>query len=286
MATITRTDFLQTFRTGINLNAPNLAQNIDATALARLQALDTNGDGLVQGQTSLGQAWTILDSFDNNGRSASISSTSRGGDMLRALTPVGATPTVTPGERVKQAALDRAANDRDGYAYSNAPTSPLMNLSGNRTPGVSRPSWLMDNNKCNQFVGDALSRGGMRMPTFKMTDGSEHYVNAEKLPTFTNHFDRVTDPSQIRAGDIFVVDYPGTGASTAHTEVITGYDAASGDFKTTGAHGDGAYEKDRPAWLQNMTYDPANRRWDDGGNAVYILRPKMPAPSGTVSIRG
>ena len=39
MSTITRTEFLQTFRTGINLNAPNLARNIDATALARLQAL-------------------------------------------------------------------------------------------------------------------------------------------------------------------------------------------------------------------------------------------------------
>jgi hypothetical protein len=286
MATITRSEFLQNFRTGIDLNAAG--QTLNPTARARLQALDTNGDGLVQGQTSLGDAWRIIDSFDNNGRSASISSLSPAGDVLRALTPVavGAGTTVTPGERVKQAALTRAANDSAGYAYDNAPTSPFINLSGNRTPGVSRPSWLANNNKCNQFVGDALARGGMRMPTFAMTDGSEHYVNAEKLPTFTRHFDRITDPAQIRPGDIFVVDYPGTGLSTAHTEVITAYDAATGDFKTTGAHSDGAYEKDRPAWMQSMTYDAANQRWDDGGSHLYILRPKMPARSGTVSPRG
>jgi hypothetical protein len=146
--------------------------------------------------------------------------------------------------------------------------------------------WLKNNNKCNQFVGDALTQAGMKMPTYKMTDGTEHYVNAERLPQFTKHFDRITDPAQIRPGDVFVYDYPSTGESTAHTEVITGYDHATGDFKTTGAHGDGAYEMNRPAWMKNMIYDATNKSWSDGSNTLYILRPKAPMMSGTVPIRG
>lgn len=58
------------------------------------------------------------------------------------------------------------------------------------------------------------------------------------------------------------------------------------DYPGTGSHGDGAYEMDRPAWLQSMTYDAANKRWDNGGNQLYVLRPKMPAKSGTFSARG
>lgn len=315
MSTISRTDFMQRFGNGIDLNAPGLAQKLDAGTLQKLKALDTNGDGLVRGSTSLGQAWRIIDNFDRNGKSASIAGTGKAADVFNALSPAAARATgrtgaesgvaagatgaststgavstngsVSYSEKVKKAALDRAAADKEGYAYSNAPTSPFKNLSGNKTPGVSRPSWLKDNNKCNQFVGDALTQAGMKMPTYTMTDGTEHYVNAERLPQFTKHFDRITDPSQIRAGDVFVKDYPGTGESTAHTEVITGYDHATGDFKTTGAHGDGAYEMNRPAWLKDMTYDAANKRWSDGsGNHLYILRPKAPVMSGTVPIRG
>lgn len=310
MSTISRTQFMQRFANGIDLNAPGLAQKLDATTLSKLKALDTNGDGLVRGSTSLGQAWRIIDNFDRNGSSGSIAGTGKAADVFNALSPAarnatGAAGTQVPAsgasstgavstggsvaysEGVKKAALDRAAADKEGYAYSNAPTSPFANLSGNRTPGVSRPSWLKNNNKCNQFVGDALTQAGMKMPTYKMTDGTEHYVNAEKLPTYTKHFDRVTDPQQIRPGDVFVLDYPGRGESTAHTEVITGYDKATGEMKTTGAHSDGAYEMNRGAYMKDMTYDAANKRWTDpSGNHFYVLRPKMPAMSGTVPIRG
>jgi hypothetical protein len=303
MTTISRTQFMQRFANGIDLNAPDLAQKLDATTLSKLKALDTNGDGLVQGSTSLGQAWRLIDGFDRNGSSASIAGTGTAADVFNALSPAagrttpaaGPAPTgvvstggsVAYSDGIKKAALDRAAADKEGYAFANAPTSPYANLSGNRTPGVSRPSWLKNNNKCNQFVGDALTQAGMKMPTFKMTDGTEHYVNAERLPTYNKHFDRITDPQQIRPGDVFVLDYPARGESTAHTEVITGYDKTTGEMKTTGAHGDGAYEMNRGKWLDSMTYDAANKRWTDpSGNHFYILRPKMPAMSGTVPIRG
>lgn len=306
--TITRSQFMQTFRNGIDLNGQN-AQGLDAAALQKLKALDTNGDGLIQGQSSLGKAWAIIDGFDKNGSSASISGTGAAATIYNNLHAAaagtgihapgqttgatGATSTgavqgstsVSYSNAIKKAAIDRAAADKEGYAFDNAPTSPLKTLSGNKTPGVSRPSWLKNNNKCNQFVGDALTQAGMTMPTYTMTDGSKHYVNAENLPKQTRHFDRITDPAQIRPGDIFVYDYPGSGLSSAHTEVITGYDKTTGQMKTTGAHSDGAYEMDRGNWLGGMTYDAANKRWNDGGSHVYILRPKMPTVS-AAPIRG
>jgi len=298
MSTITRQQFMTDFKNGIDLKQPDLAQKIGADALQKLTALDKNGDGVIKGDAAIANAWKVVDGFDRNGSSNSVAGNSRGADIARNLSaaPQGNTAAAdgvsqsnvpkSYSDAVAKAATDRAAADKEGYAYANAPTSPYKNLSGNKTPGTSRPSWLKNNNKCNQFVGDALTQAGMKMPTFKMQDGTEHYVNAERLPNYKQHFDRITDPSQIRAGDVFVVDYPSVGESTAHTEVVTGYDHATGDFKTTGAHGDGAYEMTRPNWLSQYTYDATNKRWEDSsGNHLYILRPKA-ANVNTPPIRG
>ena len=114
----------------------------------------------------------------------------------------------------------------------------------------------------------------MEMPTFTMTDGSKHYVNAERLPNYKKHFDRITDPKQLKEGDVVVKDYPAVGESTAHTEVVTASDPTKGTIKTTGAHGDGAYEKDWSDLLDGAKYDPAKQGWKTpGGDMVYLLRP-------------
>jgi hypothetical protein len=285
------------FKSGIDLRSPDLASKVGADVLQRLQSLDTNGDGVIKGDAALAKAWTLVDGFDRNGSSFSMAGDSKGAEIarnLQAATSSASTDGVRPTKTVPQsysdavnkAALNRASADKEGYAYANAPTSPYRNLSGNKTPGTSRPSWLKNNNKCNQFVGDALTQAGMKMPTFKMENGTEHYVNAERLPNYKNHFDRVTDPAQIRAGDVFVLDYPSVGESTAHTEVITGYDHATGDFKTTGAHGDGAYEMTRSNWLSGYSYNATSKHWEDtSGNKLYILRPKAPVVN-TPPIRG
>lgn len=295
MTTIHRSQFIQQFPNGIDLNKPGVAEGLAGRprALEQLRSL-ADAQGVIPA-SSLGRAWEVLDSFDRNGDARTISGNGRAADLFRALggqtegtstvqTPQTSSPRYS--DAIARAATDRARNDRAGYAYTNAPTSPYPNLSGNRVPGQTRPSWLENNNKCNQFVGDALTQAGMRMPTYRMSNGTEHYVNAEKLPTFTKHFDRVTDPAQIRPGDVFVLDYPRTGESTAHTEVITGYDRATGEMKTTGAHSDGAYEMNRGSWLNGFSYDARNKRWEDGsGNHLYILRPKMPAVNAP-AIRG
>lgn len=290
MPSITRQQFLQSFAQGIDLKGPNSAQ-IDPAALERLRALDTNGDGLIRGQSALQKAWQILDGFDDNGNADSINGSGSAASILAKLSPASSVApsqvSASTSERIAKAATDRAAADREGYAYPNAPTSPFRNLSGNKVPGESRPGWLQNNNKCNQFVGDALTQAGMKMPTYKMKDGTEHYVNAEKLPAQTKHFDRISDPSQIRPGDVFVLDYPGTGESTAHTEVITGFDEATGNMKTTGAHGDGAYERDRGAWLSEFSFDAQKKCWtNSAGHELFILRPKMHANAPAAPIRG
>ena len=106
----------------------------------------------------------------------------------------------------------------------------------------------------------------------KMKDGSEHYVNAERLPNYRKHFDRIDDAQDIKAGDVVVVDYPGRGESTAHTEVVTSSDPDNNVLKTTGAHGDGAYEKDWSDLLDGAT--KKDGYWErPGGDKIYILRP-------------
>jgi hypothetical protein len=57
-------------------------------------------------------------------------------------------------------------------------------------------------------------------------------------------------------------------------------------MKTTGAHGDGAYEKDRGAWLNEFSYDAARKCWtNSSGHDLYILRPKQLLNTAAAPIR-
>jgi hypothetical protein len=76
---------------------------------------------------------------------------------------------------------------------------------------VSRPSWLKNESKCNQFAGDSLTQAGVQAPTVRMANGSLHYARAEKWPGREDLFDRITDPDKVKIGDVIVKDYPGTG---------------------------------------------------------------------------
>ncbi len=286
MTNITRSQFKQDLKNGVDLGSEKLQQKLVGTevSLDQLKQLDTNGDGQLKG-AELDRAFKVADDFDRNGSARSFKNEGTAGDIYAAL-QAGKLPGPYFGESIKKAALDRVASDGPGYAYDSAPTSPYANLSGNKTPGTSRPSWLKDNNKCNQFVGDALTQAGMKMPTFKMADGSEHYVNAERLPNYTNHFDRVTDANDIKPGDVFVNDYPSEGLSTAHTEVITSYDASSGKLMTAGAHHGGAYEQDSSHLLNGATFNKDGGYWENGSTKFYVLRPKMPAGQPARPLRG
>ena len=275
MANISRTQFRNTLNRGVDLKSKDLASGLDGakTTLDDLKALDTNNDGQLKG-AELDAAFKLIDGYDSNGSARSFTDAGEAGQVYAAL-KAGKNPGPYYGAEISKAALDRAAKDKEGYAWDNAPTSPLKNLSGNKNPGVTRPSWLKQNNKCNQFVGDALTQAGVKMPTFTMKDGTEHYVNAERLPNYKKHFDRLTDQKDLKPGDVIVVDYPGSGLSTAHTEVVTGSDPATGTIKSTGAHSDGAYERDWSDLLDGATYNPGGYWERPSGDKIYLLRPKQ-----------
>jgi hypothetical protein len=281
MSRIDRSQFNHALQKGINLNDAATVQKLESAGVdvAQLKAkADVNGDGWIKPGPELEKLFKHVDDFDRNGSATSFNNTGRAGKEFGALVNAagGTIPVAGPREpkfadQILAAAADRVAKQGAKYAVSEAPTSPLATLSGNRRPESTTIAWLKGQNKCNQFVGDALTQAGVKAPTWAMRDGSLHYASAEKWPTFTNLFDRITDPSQIRPGDVIVKDYPSTGESTAHVEIITG----SSPFSSIGAHYDGAYEQKTNDWLAGATYNAAKKAFDVGGNDVYILRPKV-----------
>ena len=270
MSKVTRQEFNSTFAHGIDLKDADLQSaltdaGIDGAALAKA---DLDGDGVIDGRRELRAAFNAIDNLDGDGNRNTFEKEGRAAELFGAL-ELGRKEAPYHGAAIAQAAADRVASDGPGYAYGSAPTSPLAELSGNAIPGQTRPAWLEDKNKCNQFVGDALTQAGVKAPTVTMANGSLHYARAETWPSRSDLFDRITDPSQIKVGDVIVRDRPGAGTSTAHIEVITGVSP----LKTTGAHQGGAAEETGD-WLAGTTYNAANRSFTDGADELYVLRPK------------
>lgn len=270
MSTITKQQFLGELRQGVDVDSTQLSEGLSADQLTAVQNLDKNHDGRLTGN-ELKKAYDFIESYDHNRKANSFVNEGEAGKVYAALQSAKL-PEPNRGAEVASAALNRITRDKTGYGYDNAPTSPNPNLSGNAEPGVSRPSWLKGQNKCNQFVGDALYEAGMAMPEFRMKDGSTHYMNAERLPFQEDYFRRLTDVSQLQPGDVVVIDYTGsTGANTAHTEVVT--DVSGGKIATSGAHANEASTNTDWKQLEGATYDARGERWQKPGVDIYLLRP-------------
>jgi hypothetical protein len=273
MPNISKSGFKSDFKHGIDLKSKGLDEGLKSAGVdkADVAKLDTNKDGVIKGG-ELSGAFSFVDGFDKNGSGSSFSNSGTAGALYGAFQGARKAGPYH-GEAIKKAADDIVKKDADGYAYDASPTSQLKNLSGNKKPGTSRPGWLKNNNKCNIFVGNALTQAGVKMPTFTMSNGTEHYKNAERLPFDTKHFDRVTNFKDVKPGDVFVYDYPERGESTAHTEVITSSDGKGG-LRSSGAHSDGAYDRDASSLWDGAKYDSEQRCWvKPDGDKIYLLRP-------------
>jgi hypothetical protein len=173
------------------------------------------------------------------------------------------------------AALRRIEQDAAGYSFAGSPLSPHPEITGNAQPGFSRPRWLFQRYKCNQFVGDVLYEAGLKMPTFTMPDGSLHYMNAERLPRQESYFKTLTNPFQIRPGDLIVSNNLAVnGENGAHVEIVVSIEEP-GRYVTAGALKQGATLRSYPANLHQLPYDRTRRGWITGDNrSVHLLRPK------------
>ena len=273
MTNIARHTFKQDLKYGVNLKNLNIGANLQEKGINKedIQKLDTNKDGILKGR-ELNGLFNYTDGFDKNGSGNSFATDQTGGVLYGALKKAKKEGPYYCKEILK-AAENRDAKDSMGYAYANAPTSPYKELSGNRVPGTTRPAWLKNNWKCNQFVGDTLVQAGFEMPAWKMPNGTKHYVTAEQMPRFKNHFDRITDLNKMKPGDVFVLDRPATGEATAHTEIISKVHG-NGEFSSVGAHEDGAYEENKTYLEDGAVYNPQKRGWDlPDGDTFYMLRP-------------
>ncbi|MBT4539952.1 hypothetical protein HOC35_00415 [Candidatus Woesearchaeota archaeon] len=182
---------------------------------------------------------------------------------------------------VASAAFNRVDTEGPNYAFPNIPTCPLPGLTSNPEPGVSRPRWLRNRNKCNQFVGDALIQAGYDVPTnLQRNSITVHYKAIEDFPhelpdPITNeggYFIRITEFCNIRPGHIMVIDHPREGESTAHGEVISEVDYRTKKIRSYGAHGDGAYIKPFDFFV-DATKSPNESFWRLGTDKIYVLQP-------------
>lgn len=148
------------------------------------------------------------------------------------------------GDLIVKVAKERAESYGQMYAKNQAPISPYKNLTSNALPEESVLFWLRGLSKCNQFIGDVLTKAGLKMPTFKMKDGSEHYMNAERLPKEKNYFSKVCNLNDLRAGDLIVLDnLARRGENGAHVELVSSVNLRKNLLSLIGARSDGAAER-------------------------------------------
>lgn len=179
---------------------------------------------------------------------------------------------------IAQSAIRRSVNFGFDYAFNGAPSSPLVGLSGNKRPGETQVRWLKDRNKCNQFVGDVLTNSGFVMPTFTMIDGTLHYMNAERLPGQSRHFDKRLSLDSVEKGDVIVIDKQSRrGENGAHTEIVTSVDTLTQTMSLTGARKKGAFERDFSSVFMHLkeTSEAGVFLHPFEDSKVYFLRPKM-----------
>jgi len=158
------------------------------------------------------------------------------------------------------------------YAKASAPRSPHPELSGNKIPMQSTLGWLAGRAKCNQFVGDALFTAGFEMPTFRMQDGTKHYMNAERLPKQHLFFERITNSLAVQPGDLLVLDYyRRSGENGAHVEIVHSVDPISQTLITLSALGDGVAARERRGDLIGPSAPDGS--WNTAEARIYLLRP-------------
>lgn len=176
-------------------------------------------------------------------------------------------------EFVATTAINRALRLGHLYKFDSAPVSSLSTLSGNKIPERTPIKWLENKNKCNQFIGDIFSEAGISFPTYTMSDGTKHFVHAERLIKEKRYFDRIINQNEIYFGDLVIFDHSKVGENGAHVEIVTGL-GTNGEIFLTGARANGASESMFPNLFKGMTLDRANERWNYSEGSLYILRPK------------
>lgn len=191
------------------------------------------------------------------------------------ILPIGSPQNTDAGEHTVAIARDRGRRLGAGYAKSAAPTSPMPELTGNSHPGRSLLGWLKNRNKCNQFVGDVLTLAGYAMPTFRMRDGSKHFMHAEALINQPHYFERVG--REVAPGDLLVIDRPGRGENSAHVEIVTGAHRSTDtptSLTTIGALNMGVTEQDRAPMLKGARWNKKGGYFERGTLKAFFLRPR------------
>jgi hypothetical protein len=254
MTHIQKTDSGSLFQEGIDLGK--------STELASLQKFDANADGRLTAGELLRGLLHALDRWDD------------------AAVPTSPAPDKGA---VQASASERILSDARVMQASPETSQSLAKASAYRSTNPAITGTYEGRPKCNLFVGDVLAKSGFQVPTYDLTrDGKvvgKHYKEVEAWPRETAYFDKVSDLSQVKPGDVLVIDWPRHGSGGgAHVEIITNVRAKDGmpvAIETVGARTAGLVEDDKYGAKLLAARDRGDHfETSAGATSFYILRPK------------
>src|SRR5262245_43416358 len=107
--------------------------------------------------------------------------------------------------------LEEAAALARQWAHDPAASAAYARSARHWSADPAMTGTLAGASKAERFVGDLLWSAGAAVPTYDTVgwDGAagRHHAYAERWPARTDLFDRVSDLSDLRPGDVLVVDW-------------------------------------------------------------------------------
>jgi len=222
---IEKDQFAKTFEAGIETDNKRLgvAAKHAGVPVADIKALDSNGDGLINGP-ELERLHDFMDSLDPHDSGVDLGRNADGKVGPDTVLYHGLAESIAdPRERIVAIARSSQADPRldEGYKGSERMVSHNT-MHGGKRDGDLIQTRFEDTYKCNLFVGDVLWRAGLQVPSHSNQEQGWTHIGSAESWGKSNLFKTVS-VDDLQPGDVMFVDDPNIrGSGGAHLEIVTG----------------------------------------------------------------